>query len=213
MGMAVPFSLAGVVASSFAASQEYLKKGLADMELVLVISVFMVLGNMAGGLLSTIVPEAVLRFLFALVLVYSAVAFWSRNNQVEVAEHATTLDRRQLGIVGITTLVAGAVGALVGIGGGVVVVPLVHLLMRRSLAVARGTSAFVIAFSTGAALAVYSLLDKIDLAAAGGIVLGSLIGARLGGRLGTVAKPTIVRLLFTIVLVYVAIRLAAEGLK
>ncbi|UCD64867.1 MAG: TSUP family transporter, partial [Candidatus Zixiibacteriota bacterium] len=41
---AAPISITAIVVNSFTASNEYLKRGMVDMELVIVLAVFMVLG-------------------------------------------------------------------------------------------------------------------------------------------------------------------------
>ena len=69
---AAPVSLTAIVVNSFSASNEYLKKGMVDLELVIILSVFMVLGNISGSLLSAYVPGDHIRLIFTVLLVYAA---------------------------------------------------------------------------------------------------------------------------------------------
>ena len=79
-------------------------------------------------------------------------------------------------------LVAGLVGGLFGVGGGVVVVPGLVLLLGFSQHDASGTSTATIVASAAAALLVFGSEGEVDWGAAGVLVTGSALGAWLGAR-------------------------------
>ena len=87
----------------------------------------------------------------------------------------------------------GLVTGLVGAGGGFVIVPVLTLLAGLSMADAVGTSLFVIAVQSTAGLAGHlhsvHLNWPLTLAVTAAAIAGSLLGARLVGRVPQ-ARPT-----------------------
>ncbi|MCL6548310.1 MAG: sulfite exporter TauE/SafE family protein [Alicyclobacillus sp.] len=91
-----------------------------------------------------------------------------------------------LAAVGFT---AGALGSLVGLGGGFVIVPFLTLLLDFPARFAAGTSTAVIVVNSLASTWVYERQRRIDLRSAclfaAAAVPGSFLGARLSGLLST----------------------------
>ena len=83
--------------------------------------------------------------------------------------------------------VVGVVTGLVGAGGGFLVVPALALLGGLPMSVAVGTSLVVIAMKSFAGLAGYLTTVQLDWSITLGVtaaaIVGSLIGARLAGRI------------------------------
>lgn len=209
---AVPVSVTAIVVNSLSASNEYLKKGMVDLELVIVLSVFMVLGNISGSYLSVYVPGEYIRLILTIVLVYTAFSLLKGKKPTERMVFSDNRGKYLL----ISTLLAyttGTLSALVGIGGGVVIVPVLYLVVGVPLATARGTSSLMMSFSAAAAATVYFLGDRIDPTIVTGVILGIIIGGRLGGFLGTTAKPLVVKVLFFVIMMYLAFRLSYEPIR
>ncbi len=206
---AVPVSVTAIVVNSLSSSNEYLKKGMVDLELVIVLSVFMVLGNITGSYLSAYVPGEHTSLMLTVIVVYAA---FSLLKGKKTNERMVFSDNRGKYLL-ITTLVAfvtGTLSALVGIAGGVIIVPLLYLVIGLPLSTARGTSSLMYGFSSAAAATVYFLGDKIDLTIVSGVILGIIVGGKLGGYFGTMAKPLVVKILFFILMLYLAFRLSYD---
>lgn len=203
---AVPVSMAAIVINSLAASSEYMKKGMVDLELMVTLTFAMVLGMVAGSTLLTIVPSAYVKVLLAGVLVYTAISLLTgqEKSAIQIAENK----KARILYCAFLAFLGGILAGLVGIGGGVIVIPLMFLVIGIPLATARGTSSFIVGFSGAASLAVYFLNGLLNLLVVPGVLLGTIIGGKVGGRLGTVAKPKAVKLLFFALLCYTAFRLA-----
>ncbi|RME24062.1 MAG: sulfite exporter TauE/SafE family protein, partial [Candidatus Zixiibacteriota bacterium] len=125
---AVPVSLSAIVVNSIAASNEYLKKGMVDFELVVILSFFMVSGNIFGSTLNTLIPSQVIRIIFAVVMVYSAFSFL-RGRQPTARLRFQDKRATHLFAASALTLGAGMLAGLLGIGGGVIIVPLLYLFL------------------------------------------------------------------------------------
>jgi uncharacterized membrane protein YfcA len=85
------------------------------------------------------------------------------------------------GIVGAAG--AGVVSALLGIGGGIVKVPLMHLAMGVPLRVATATSNLMIGITAAASTVIYVIHGGIDPYVAGPTAIGVFLGASAGSRL------------------------------
>lgn len=105
-------------------------------------------------------------------------------------------------------LLAGVSSGLFGIGGGILIVPLLILAFQLSQQKAQGTSLLVLLAPVGL-LAVKNYWDKemIDLAKGGWIALGLFLGAFLGSKIAVELDPILMRRLFAGFLVVVAVYL------
>ena len=90
--------------------------------------------------------------------------------------------------------VAGFVSGLLGIGGGLVMVPLLAGWLRMPLKRALGTSLLVIVALVVPGTVVHAALGHIDLGVCLALVVGGVPGARLGAALALGAKERTLRL-------------------
>lgn len=107
-------------------------------------------------------------------------------------------------------LVIGAVAGMVGIGGGVLVVPVLMLFFGLTRQNAAATSLALFMLPVGVlAVLTYSGVGSVNWWYTGFIAVGYVFGAWLGARLVTaeVINETALRVLFGLLLVYVAGRL------
>ncbi len=106
---------------------------------------------------------------------------------------------------------AGIVSALLGVGGGIVKVPLMHLAMGVPLKVATATSNLMIGVTAAASAIVYLLRGGIDpfIAAptAVGVFAGAMVGTRVAGRVDV----GVLRLLFVAVLLVTAAQMIVKA--
>lgn len=105
-------------------------------------------------------------------------------------------------------LVAGAVSGLVGIGGGIIIVPALVMLFGFSQKLAQGTTLALLVPPIGllAALAYYQQ-GLVDIRAAALIIVGFVVGSLLGARyVAHLSNATVTRI-FAVFLILVAIRM------
>ncbi len=107
--------------------------------------------------------------------------------------------------------VIGFVGAVLGIGGGFLVVPALIYLFRIPTAVVVGTSLFQILF-TGIAATVFHAVTNhsVDLLLATVLMFGGVFGAQFGARAAKNVKGESFRLLLALILIAVAVRFAVD---
>jgi len=118
--------------------------------------------------------------------------------------------RFPMGIAG--SLFAGLVSALLGVGGGIVKVPVMNLVMGVPLKVATATSNMMIGITATSSAVIYLLRGGIDPYLAGPTALGVFIGASVGSRIAGRINVTFLRWLFIAVLAYTAVEMALKAL-
>jgi uncharacterized membrane protein YfcA len=119
---------------------------------------------------------------------------------------------RHVPIATVVSVFAGVLSALLGVGGGIVKVPIMNLLMGVPLRVATATSNLMVGITASTSAIVYLLRGGIDPFVAGPTAVGVFLGATLGSRSSHRVDLRILRWLFVVVLLYTAyemIRLAA----
>ena len=119
--------------------------------------------------------------------------------------------RVPFGIVG--SLVAGLASALLGIGGGIVKVPVMHVVMGVPLRVATATSNLMIGITASASAIIYLIRGGIDPYAAAPTAIGVFIGASIGSRAAHRVDLRILRGLFVVILLYTAWQMLQRGLS
>ena len=116
----------------------------------------------------------------------------------------------RLGFGAIGAVFAGVVSALLGVGGGIIKVPLMNLAMGVPLKVATATSNMMIGITATSSAVIYLLRDEIDPYIAGPVALGVFVGASVGARVVNRIDTRLLRMLFVVVLLVTAVQM---GLK
>jgi uncharacterized membrane protein YfcA len=111
---------------------------------------------------------------------------------------------RRLGLGMIGSVGAGVMSALLGIGGGLIKVPVMHVIMGVPLRVATATSNLMIGITASASAIIYLLRGGIDPYAAAPTAVGVFIGASIGSRIAARIDLRILRGLFVAILLYTA---------
>ena len=114
-----------------------------------------------------------------------------------------------LGIVG--AFFAGIVSAVLGIGGGIIKVPVMHVVMGVPLRIATATSNLMIGVTATASAVIYVLRGGIDPLVVGPIAVGVFIGASAGSRIAPRVHVRYLRLLFVLVMLYTALQMVLRA--
>jgi uncharacterized protein len=217
---AVGVSLVSVIMTSSAAAGVYLERHVADLRLGMRLELFTAIGALVGGSIAFLIDERFLAVLFALLLGYVAftMARGARRAAVEdgtVEEPAPErpayeVRNLRLGQVGATG--AGIASALLGVGGGIIKVPLMHLAMGVPLRVATATSNLMVGITAAASAVIYLLHGEIDPFVAGPTAIGVFLGASLGSRVAHRIELRVLRWLFVAVLLYTAVQMLLKAI-
>ncbi len=224
---AVGTSLVCVIATSAGAAAVNVTAGRADVRLGMLLAAGTVVGALTGGVVAGFLPERGLAGLFAALMIYTGISMG--RQLVRPARQSAAQDgpvdpsapdgpdapayrgRHVLPGVGLS-VVAGNVSGLLGVGGGAVMVPLMHLLMRAPLGVAAATSNFMIGMTAAAGAYAYLFRGDIDPRFAAPMVLGVVAGSSLQARVAGRVPTQVLRGAFVLVVAYVAYEMALRAL-
>ena len=120
------------------------------------------------------------------------------------------IHRLPLGMLG--SVGAGLVSALLGVGGGIIKVPLMHLLLGVPLRISTATSNMMIGVTATSSAVIYLLRGEVDPFVAGPTAIGVFLGASLGSRVSHRIDVRILRWLFVLVLLYTAFEMTRKAL-
>jgi uncharacterized membrane protein YfcA len=184
------------------ALREYWRHGEVDLRSGIFCAIGFLLGGYGGGVVAVPLPSRDLRGIFGVFLILSAVLLWRKTHKgAESVSDAPNNGKQDsvARIAGITFMAAlcGVAAGMVGIGGGVLLVPLLGLLFGFSQHRAQGTSLIALIPPTG-------ILAFLEYAKAGyvswqtGLLLipGVFLGGILGGQLARQLNPRRMRLVF-----------------
>jgi uncharacterized membrane protein YfcA len=107
--------------------------------------------------------------------------------------------------------VGGLMVAIMGIGGGFILVPAMIYLLGMPIGLVAGTSLFQIIFTTGITTFLQAITTHaVDIVLAAVLIVGGVVGAQVGTRLGHLLKPEYSRLAHASIVAAVAVKLAFD---
>lgn len=111
-------------------------------------------------------------------------------------------------------LAAGFLGGMVGIGGGVLIVPALVLLLGLSQHQSQGISLAMMIFPVGI-LGVINYYKKgyVDFRYAGLLAVGFFVGSYIGSKFSLSLSQELVKKIFAVVMILLAIKLLFSGKK
>jgi hypothetical protein len=163
-------------------------------------------GAAVGAYLTELVNAHVLLIVTAALLAWTAVQIL-RGRQPSTPWRLGETPRWKYAVIG---LVAGLVSGLLGIGGGIVMVPAFTVLLGMPLKRALGTSLVVIAALVVPATIVHWTLGNIDWAIFAALAIGVMPGARIGARMALVARERSLRITVGVFLLAIAVLYAVR---
>ena len=203
-------SLAAIVPIALAGAAGYAIEGAVEWVAAALLAAGGAVGAVAGTALLRRIPEGSLRVIFALFLLAAAA---SLPFEVTAGEGAVELDAVTGTFLVVLGAVAGAIAGLLGVGGGIIMVPGLVLLASASPALAKGTSLVVIIPTALVATIRNVRHGDVEARIAGLVgaagVASSFVASILSVRMG----PVVSAVLFGALLVTMAVRLllAARG--
>lgn len=203
-------SLAAIVPTASVGVISYAMSGSVAWIPALILAIGAVIGAQFGSLLLPRIRQAVLRWIFVAFIVIVIVSLFviipSRAAEFELG----WLNGTGLVLVGMVT---GLIAGLIGVGGGVIIVPALMLGFGTSDLVAKGTSLMMM-IPTAVSGTIGNLRHRnVDLLAAGIIGLSACTTTALGAWLATIIDPFVGNMLFVVYLVVIAVQMSIKALK
>jgi uncharacterized protein len=228
---AVGASLVSVIATSSGAATAYVREGYTNLRVGMLLEVATTTGALAGAYAALLISPNAIAIVFAMVLLFSAIQSLRPGVEHLVDASDRLAQRLRLGSTYPTDhglqryevrhvplgfalmFVAGVLSALLGIGSGVVKVLAMDRAMHLPFKVSTTTSNFMIGVTAAASAGVYLTRGYIDPYLAFPVMLGVLGGAFAGARLLPRAHPLVLRRLFVVVMIVLALEMFWKGVR
>jgi uncharacterized protein len=227
---AAAISLTTVIATSSTVSAARAGKQLINMKLGMLLEVATAAGSFLGGVTAQFVSQSALQKLFGFVAMIVALIMLSRLRRRNVIldpaadpgvlggryhedESGGTVTYRvkRLPLAVAASFVAGNVSSLLGIGGGIIKVPVLNAWCGIPLRAAAATSAFMIGVTATAGATIYYGHGQLEPALAAAAVLGVQLGSWGGMRFGAAASVKWLKILMAVVLFILSAMMFARG--
>ncbi len=229
---AIGASLISVIATSSGAAAAYVREGFSSIRIGMFLEMATTVGAILGAFLATRTPTRALAIIFGVVLLYSAWLSWQQSRHPEEravagspwsdrlrlsgsypdgmgGERAYKVDRIAAGFA--TMFGAGTLSGLLGIGSGAVKVLAMDQVMRIPFKVSTTTSNFMIGVTAAASAGIYLHRGYVDPGLAFPVMLGVLAGSLVGARLLVRARVSLLRGIFTVVILALGMEMILNG--
>jgi uncharacterized membrane protein YfcA len=227
--VAIAASLISVIATASASATVNLKRGLVNMRLGLALEVATSIGGLLGGITSSLLSHRQLFVGFGLTLSAMGIVMAARSSRrniiadvdldpgllggrIEEGGRTYLYRAKRLPLALCSSLVAGAISGLLGVGGGIIKVPVLSAFCGIPIRVAASTSTFMIGVTAAASAFIYFGRGQIDLPLTAAIAIGTLPGSLIGARLSDKVHARSLKVIMAFVLILVAGRMLMEGL-
>ncbi|MEJ2689656.1 MAG: sulfite exporter TauE/SafE family protein, partial [Deltaproteobacteria bacterium] len=228
---AIGASLISVIATSAGSASAYVKEGYSNIRIGVFLEIATTSGALIGAFLAAWIHTSWLAIIFGFVLIHSAYLTLRPKIFNPAMEHPDPVATRlkldssyptpegsQSYLVhAVPTgfglmLSAGMLSGLLGIGSGAVKVLAMDQFMRIPFKVSTTTSNFMIGVTAAASVGIYLHRGYIDPGLSMPVMLGVLLGSLSGARLLVRASTHALRLVFSIILIFLAAEMIYSGL-
>lgn len=219
--LAIGASAIAVATNSVVGSTIHLDSRFTNLRLAMILQVTTAAGALIGAIIGIWAPERALNVIFGIVLMYAAMSMLRKRMIPDIdtstdpdphglaAEFIDPQSKRHVRYVprnlkpglAISTF-AGALSGMLGVGGGVIQVPVMNVLMRIPVKAAAGTSSFMVGVTSVATASVYYSRGKVDPTVVVPAMVGIFVGSQAGSRLTRRLHPQRLMLLFVVILIY-----------
>lgn len=208
-------SLFVILPTGLAAAATYHRTGLVAWRAALPIALVAMVAAFAGAQVAPLLPAAALKMLFGLLLIGSGLNLLRDQDRHEREQLRITLP-----VVAATGIAIGLLSALLGVGGGILAIPLLVYVVGLDLRRVAATSIAIVALTAASGTLAYAIsgwgvtgrpwgsIGYIHLVAAIPILLASLLTVRVGALANQRLNTRALRFLFAGVFIVLGLRLA-----
>jgi uncharacterized membrane protein YfcA len=225
---AVAASLVSVIATASVSSTVYLERKLVNFRLGMALEVATTIGGLGGGLVAALLSQKQLFATFGLTLAGMGLVMALRSGRrnliaggqgdpgllggrLQEDGRSYVYRLKRPAVAAAASLVAGSISGLLGLGGGIVKVPVLNAFCGIPIKVAAATSAFMIGVTAAASAFVYYGRGDFDFAMAAAIAMGALPGSLAGARLTGTVEARSLKVLMALILLTVGSQMAVKA--
>lgn len=213
--LVVTISLTLVLANCISALYNHQKGRLVEWKLGFILATGAIIGTLIGIWFNLNTDKQVFLLVFfsvVLVAIIKMLADWLKRDEKCDSDDDSKLTNQKLALASVGTIAAGFICGCLGLGGGVVNVPILIYILGRGTKKAIGTSFFIMLIATVIGISMYLYegvtFDPIYVITLAPVVLvASYTGSRWGIKK---LKSRSVRLLFILVLLIAVVKIGYD---
>lgn len=214
---AVAISILAIVAASSAVSIQKIQKHEIHFALASLLEVTTLVFGVLGALFSFYINESLLKKVFAVTLLLMIPIMILRKksltaNRVKISpfnlDHLTT--KQNYFLTSVASF-AGFFSGLLGLGGGVFMVPTLVRFAGLPMRVATATSSYMMGITALGSGVIYLLKGNLNITVTALTIMGVLPGARIGGMFSSSIAPKVQQFIFSLLLIIIGVKVWIES--
>ncbi|MFA6041907.1 MAG: sulfite exporter TauE/SafE family protein [Methylophilus sp.] len=232
MHYAMGAGLFAVMATSAGTAIAYLREGYINIRIGMFLEVAAAAGALAGAYATHLLSPHITQVIFGGIFLVMAYLSWRRKEELDApttahpwanylklnGNYPTPQGMKSYFVSHVTAAfsmmgVAGVLSGLLGIGAGSFKVVAMDQAMRLPYKVSTSTSNFIIGITAAVSAGVFYQNGYINPIITFPVVIGVLLGALLGARIMPKIPVKPLRLLFSVVILWLAIEMINAGLR
>lgn len=178
--MAAADSLFFVFANTLAASLTFMRRRVVDLPRALTIAGAGIPSSILGAYVVRLLSGRSFDLIYGVFLLATAAMIILRRNKQPEPRNFTK--RQKLAVEILIGFLVGFASSLFGIGGGIVLVPVMLVLFREDVHITAATSAFVVMLTSPAGIIAHGLYGDFEAWAAFPLVAGGFAGGSVGAH-------------------------------
>jgi len=179
--VAIGISVVQMVFSSVFGSYLNNKKGTLDIEMVLFIGLGGFIGALLSGLIASLFSDIMLEIIFLSFASFALLRLFFKTKEHKEPKKVT---KKTLALIGLPL---GALSMTIGVGGSIILVPILVGFLHIPLKKAISAGLFFVVFSSVAGLISHSLSSNVDYES--GVIIG--VSSLFGVYIGIILKDTV----------------------
>jgi len=229
---AIGASIVSVIATSSGSAAAYVKEGITNIRIGMFLEMATTISAIVGAVITVYIEPGYIAVIFGLILLFSAAmmvvkkidrsdndtsgrlaVFFKLNGSYPV--DGTVKKYAVHNVIGgfVMMFFAGIISGLLGIGSGALKVIAMDNIMRIPFKVSTTTSNFMMGVTAAASAIVYLHRGQIDAGIAMPVAVGVLCGATLGSKLLVKTKTDKLKMIFAVVVTFLALQMIYNGLS
>ncbi len=208
-----------VLPTALSGAISHKKKDSVDIKASMIVGIVGMFSAFLGGYIATKLSGNTLKTFFAIVILFGALRMiFSKSIRLQPHHKGSTVSYIIVGII------IGIVSGIIGIGGGVIVIPLLVIFLGFSMHLAVGTSTALMVFTSFGGMVSY-IVNGLGVKGLPPFSIGyvnlfqwfllastSIPMAYLGAKLAHKLHPKHLKTIFIVIMVYMALKMLGIGL-
>ncbi len=205
--VAVTTSIFATIGTWASASEKYLKSGLVDFRIALLLGSATSIGALMGSRLLFMFPEKLISVVF---IGMAAIIIINNFKNPRLDNKKPDIKIPNLIISFLFMVVAGFVSAILGIGAGVFKVFVMDRIIKLPYRVSTATSMFLIGITASSSAIYYSLYAPLNPRTVAVVALGAVLGGFMGSRIMLKLPVLMLRIIFSVVVIVLMVSLSVK---